>query len=68
MLHDSVDVLSGQYQTYISVTAAGIAKMRIIAAGYALGPDVQEIMIAPKSPIRSPAQLKGKLIAVNATA
>jgi NitT/TauT family transport system substrate-binding protein len=66
MLHGSVQVLSGQYQTYIAATAAGIADMRIIAAGYALGPHVQEIMIGPKSAIRSPAQLKGATIAVNA--
>jgi NitT/TauT family transport system substrate-binding protein len=66
LLHGSVDVLSGQYTTYIAVDADGIAKMRILAAGYALGPHVQEIMTAPQSPIRSPAQLKGKTIAVNA--
>jgi NitT/TauT family transport system substrate-binding protein len=65
MLHSSVQVLSGQYQVYVAVTAAGIANMWIIAAGYALGPHVQEVMIGPKSAIRSPAQLKGATIGVN---
>ena len=64
--HGSVDVLSGQYTTYIAADAAGIARMRILAAGYALGPHVQEIMIGSKSRIRSPSGLKGATIAVNA--
>ncbi len=66
LLHGSVDVLSGQYTTYIAADAAGIARMRILAAGYALGPHVQEIMIGSRSAIRSPAGLKGATIAVNA--
>jgi NitT/TauT family transport system substrate-binding protein len=66
MLHGSVDVAGGQYAPFIEADADGIAKMRIIAAGYALGPHATEIMIGPKSPIRSLTQLKGKTIAVNA--
>ena len=66
LLHGSVDVLSGQYTTYIAATAAGVAKMRILAAGYALGPQVQEIMTPPHSRLATPAQLRGKTIAVNA--
>jgi NitT/TauT family transport system substrate-binding protein len=66
LLHGSVDVLSGQYPTYIGADAKRIARIRIIAAGYALGPHVQEIMTGPHSPIRTPQQLKGKTIAVNA--
>jgi NitT/TauT family transport system substrate-binding protein len=66
LLHGSVDVLSGQYTTYIAATAAGVAKMRILAVGYALGPQVQEIMTPPHSRLATPAQLRGKTIAVNA--
>jgi NitT/TauT family transport system substrate-binding protein len=66
LLHGSVDVLSGQYTTYIAATAAGVAKMRILAAGYALGPHVQEIMSPPHSRLTTPGQLRGKTIAVNA--
>jgi NitT/TauT family transport system substrate-binding protein len=40
--------------------------MRILAAGYALGPQVQEIMSPPHSRLATPAQLRGKTIAVNA--
>jgi NitT/TauT family transport system substrate-binding protein len=66
MLHGSVDVLSGQYTTYITADATGIARMRILAAGYALGPRVQEIMTRPASRIRAASGLKGATIAVNA--
>jgi NitT/TauT family transport system substrate-binding protein len=65
MLHGSVDVASGQYTSYIAADAAGIAKMRILAAGYSLGPHVQEIIIPPNSHIQDLAGLKGKTIAVN---
>jgi NitT/TauT family transport system substrate-binding protein len=61
-----VNVASGEYDAYIAANAAGIARMRIIAAEFALGPHVQEIMTAAGSPIRSPAQLRGATIAVNA--
>jgi len=61
-----MQMLSGQYTTYIGADAGGIARMRIIAAGYALGPRVQEIMTGPHSPVRSAAQLRGATIAVNA--
>jgi NitT/TauT family transport system substrate-binding protein len=66
MLHGSVDVASGQYTSYFAVDAAGAAQLRILAAGYALGPHVQEIVVPGHSPITSPAGLKGKTIAVNA--
>lgn len=66
MLHGSVDVASGQYTSYIAADAAGIAKMRILAAGYSLGPHVQEVIVPAHSGIQTPAGLKGKTIAVNA--
>jgi NitT/TauT family transport system substrate-binding protein len=66
LLHGRVDVLSGQYTTYIAADATGVARMRILAAGYALGPDVQEIMTRTGSRIRSVPDLKGATIAVNA--
>jgi NitT/TauT family transport system substrate-binding protein len=66
MLHGSVDVASGQYTSYIAADAAGIARMRILAAGYSLGPHVQEVIVAAHSRIKTLAGLKGQTIAVNA--
>jgi NitT/TauT family transport system substrate-binding protein len=65
MLHGSVDVDGGGYVSYIGADAAGIARMRILAAGFALGPHVNEIITAANAPIRTLADLKGKTIAVN---
>ena len=65
MLHGTVDVDSGGYVTFILASAKGVAKMRILAPGFALGPHVNEIVVMPNSSIKSPAQLKGKTISVN---
>jgi NitT/TauT family transport system substrate-binding protein len=62
----AVDVASGQYTSYIAADAKGVARMRIIAAGYSLGSHVQEIMVSQRSKIRSVVGLKGATIAVNA--
>jgi NitT/TauT family transport system substrate-binding protein len=66
MLHGTVDVAYGQYTSYIAVDAAGIAKMRILAAGYSLGPHVQEVIVPGSAHMMTLAALKGKTIAVNA--
>jgi NitT/TauT family transport system substrate-binding protein len=66
MLHGSVDITGGQYPSFIGAEAAGIANMHILAAGFSLGPNVNEVLAAPSAHIRSPAGLKGKTIAVNA--
>jgi NitT/TauT family transport system substrate-binding protein len=66
MLHGSVDVASGQYTSYFAADAAGAAQLRVIAAGYNLGPHVQEIIVPAHSTITSLAGLKGQTIAVNA--
>jgi len=65
MRHGGVDVAGGGYVSYIAADAAGIAKMRILAAGFALGPHVNEIIALPRAHIQSPAELKGKTIAIN---
>ena len=65
MLHGRVDVAGGGYVSYIAADAAGTAKMRILAAGFALGPHVNEIIALPKAHIQSPAELRGKTIAIN---
>ena len=65
MLHGSVDVDGGGYVTYILAQAKGIAKIRILAAGFALGPHVNEIISPAGAHIQSLADLKGKTIAVN---
>jgi NitT/TauT family transport system substrate-binding protein len=53
MLHGSVDVDGGGYVTYILAQAKGIARIRI------------EIIALSRANIQSPADLRGKTIAVN---
>jgi NitT/TauT family transport system substrate-binding protein len=65
MRRGSVDVAGGGYVSYIAAAAAGVAKMRILAAGFALGPHVNEIIALPKAHIQGPAGLRGKTIAIN---
>ena len=65
MLHGGVDVTGGQYVSYIAEQAKGLAKMRILAAGFALGPHSNEIIAPASAHIRTLADLKGRTIAVN---
>ncbi len=65
LLHGGVDVTGGQYVSYIAEQAKGLAKMRILAAGFALGPHSNEIIAPASARIRTLADLKGKTIAVN---
>jgi NitT/TauT family transport system substrate-binding protein len=65
MLHGSVDATGGGYVSYIAADAAGIADMRILAAGFALGPHVNEIIVPANAHVGTLADLKGKTIAVN---
>ena len=44
LLHGDVDIAGGQYPSYIATQAKGLAQMRILAAGFALGPRVNEIL------------------------
>jgi NitT/TauT family transport system substrate-binding protein len=65
MLHGGVDVTGGQYVSYIAEQAKGLAKMRILAAGFALGPHSNEIIAPASAHIRTLGDLKGRTIAVN---
>jgi NitT/TauT family transport system substrate-binding protein len=64
MQHGTVDVAAGQYPTFFLAAKQGIP-MRILAAGFALGPHVNEIIAPASAHIQTPADLKGKTIAVN---
>jgi len=65
LLHGDVDIAGGQYPSYIATQAKGLAQMRILAAGFALGPRVNEILAPATGSVHSLADLKGKTIAVN---
>lgn len=66
MLSGAVDIASGQIPTFIAAQAQGVGSFHLLASGLTLGPGVNEILALKSSGISSPAQLKGKTLAVNA--
>lgn len=59
------DVTFGNYVSYILANVTEHAKLKILAPGSVMGPNLQMIMVPGNSPITSVAQLKGKRVAVN---
>jgi NitT/TauT family transport system substrate-binding protein len=66
LLHGGIDIISGQLSTFISAQAAGLARFRVLATGFSLGPRVEAITVPEGSPITAPQQLRGATVAVNA--
>lgn len=66
MAHGTVDVVNGAYPGFIQAQVKGVIKLRILADGYNAAPHVEEVAALPTAHISSPADLKGKTIAVNA--
>ena len=64
LVHGDFQVASGQFSPFIAADASGLARLDIVAPGFALSPHVNEIMAPPGSPVKSVADLKGKTIAV----
>ncbi len=60
-----VDVSAGNYVSYILAASKG-AKLKILAAGSVMGPNIQMLMVGAHSQIATVGQLKGRPIAINA--
>jgi NitT/TauT family transport system substrate-binding protein len=68
LLHGSMDIGAGQLSTFIGAQASGVGQFRVLASGLELGPNVNELLALKSSGITNAGDLKGKTIAVNATA
>ncbi len=66
LLNGGIDVLDGAYPGFIEAQVHGGGKFHILADGYAGAPNVDEIVVLPRSGITSARQLAGRTIAVNA--
>lgn len=66
LLHGSIDADVGQWTSFIAAEASGVVRLHALADNNALGHREHEIIVLPSSGITSPAQLKGKTIAINA--
>jgi NitT/TauT family transport system substrate-binding protein len=65
-LAGTYDITAGDYVTYIDNELAGTAKLRIVAEASFLQPNVLTLLVKGGSSIDSIAQLKHKVISVNA--
>ena len=61
-----VDISAGNYVSYILAAAQQHDKLKILAAGSVMGPNIQMLMVAAHSNITNVQQLTGKPIAINA--
>jgi len=61
-----VDVSAGNYVSYILAADLKHDKLKILAAGSVMGPNIQMLMVSAHSRIATVAQLKGLPIAINA--
>jgi NitT/TauT family transport system substrate-binding protein len=67
LVHGSVQVSLGQWTSALAAQAHGV-RLHVVAAGNEGGPRLEELVTSAGSRITRPAQLRGKLIAVNALA
>jgi NitT/TauT family transport system substrate-binding protein len=67
LLHGTMDIASGQVTSFISAQASGLGTFLVLASGLEMGPRVDEMVALGGSGISSPADLKGKTIAENAS-
>jgi NitT/TauT family transport system substrate-binding protein len=67
LLNGSLDVVFGNYVSFMLAEAHGAARLRILAEGCVAGPGLEVVLVMPGSGIRTPQDLRGKLIGVNAT-
>ncbi|HET9081575.1 MAG TPA: ABC transporter substrate-binding protein [Trebonia sp.] len=65
LVNGSVSVALGQWTSALAAAAGGV-KLKVIAPGNSGGPGLEELVAKPGSGITKVAQLRGKVIAVNA--
>jgi NitT/TauT family transport system substrate-binding protein len=66
LIGGAFDIYFGNYVSAIEAQARGAAHLRIIAEGNNAGPRQEVIVVPPGSPITTLADLKGKVVGVNA--
>lgn len=60
-----LDISFGNYVSFFSAASRGVIDLKIVADGFQSAPGTHVIMVPKDSPIQTPADLKGKKIAVN---
>lgn len=68
LLRGDIDIdAGGNYVSFLQAHAKGAIKLRILADAFHCATDVVPVLTLPSSPIKKPADLAGKKIAVNIT-
>lgn len=66
LLKGQVDVIaSANYVTYLQAAEKGTADIRILAEGVRAAPHMMDVLVAKDSAVKTPADLKGRTVAVN---
>lgn len=66
LLKGQVDVIaSANYVTYLQAAQKGTADVRILAEGVRASPHMMDVLVAKDSAVKTPADLKGRTVAVN---
>jgi NitT/TauT family transport system substrate-binding protein len=65
ILNGSMDVFMTSYVALMTINDSGAAKLKIFQHSQEAAPGVAGVVVAKGSPIKTPAELKGKTIAVN---
>ena len=66
LVNGSVDIDEGQWTSDVAAEAAGVARLHVLAPGNSGGTALEQVVVAPSSPIKTVSELRGKTIAVNA--
>ncbi|WP_305784681.1 ABC transporter substrate-binding protein [Symbioplanes lichenis] len=60
-----LEVINGNYVTFLQAHQQGTLAMRIVADGAAVAPEFLQVLVPPGSPIKTVKDLAGKTVAVN---
>lgn len=66
LLHGTIDITSGNMDTYLDADASGVLPLRILNESIVCSPGTLVVLSTPRSGITAPAQLAGKTIGVPA--
>jgi NitT/TauT family transport system substrate-binding protein len=66
LVRGAIDIDEGQWTSDVAAEAKGVAQLHVLAPGNSGGTALEQVVVAPNSPIRRVPELRGKTIAVNA--
>ncbi|MCG5219075.1 ABC transporter substrate-binding protein [Streptosporangium sp. KLBMP 9127] len=65
ILNGGIDAFLTSYVSLITISDSGVAKLKMLTEAQQGGPGISGVVVTGDSPVKKPADLKGKTIAVN---